>query len=80
MAVADASVMAHRATGVLFVVGSEMTSRHAAQKAVEQLTHCRARIIGAVLNRVALDRNRYYYSHYYSREYQAYYRSERTAS
>jgi polysaccharide biosynthesis transport protein len=80
MAVADASVMAHRASGVLFVVGSEMTSRHAALKAVEQLIRCRGRIIGAVLNRVALDRDRYYYSHYYSRDYQAYYRSERTAS
>ena len=32
MAVTDSSVVAHLATGVLFVVGAEMTSRHAAQR------------------------------------------------
>ena len=37
MAVTDSSVVAHLATGVLFVVGAEMTSRYAAQRAVEQL-------------------------------------------
>ncbi len=37
MAVTDSSVVAHAVTGVLFVVGAEMTSRHAAQRALEQL-------------------------------------------
>lgn len=73
MAVADASVIAHLATGVLFVVGSEMTSRHAARRAVEQIETAHGRFFGAVLNRVDLERNAYYYSQYYRREYTSYY-------
>ncbi len=73
MAVADAVVMAHEASGVLFVVGSEMTSRHLAKHAVESLDQGRARFVGAVLNRVNLKRNGYYYSQYYRREYTQYY-------
>lgn len=33
-----------------------------------------ARLLGAVLNRVDFDRNAYYYSRYYRREYARYYR------
>jgi capsular exopolysaccharide synthesis family protein len=73
MAVTDSSVVAHVATGVLFVVGSEMTSRYAGRRAVEQLEHVRAKFIGAVLNRVDLQHNSYYYSHYYRQEYTDYY-------
>lgn len=73
MAVTDAAVIAHQATGVLFVVGAEMTSRHAAVRALDQLENAQARFIGAVLNRVDLDRNAYYYSQYYRREYAQYY-------
>lgn len=73
MAVTDSSVVAHLATGVLFVVGAEMTSRHSAQRALEQLDHARAQFVGVVLNRVDLQHNGYYYSHYYRREYSDYY-------
>ncbi len=73
MAVTDSSVVAHLVTGVLFVVGAEMTSRHAAQRALEQLEHARAKFVGAVLNRVDLQHNPYYYSQYYRREYSDYY-------
>jgi succinoglycan biosynthesis transport protein ExoP len=73
MAVTDSSVVAHLAGGVLFVVGSEMTSRHTGRRAVEQLAHARAKFIGAVLNRVDLQHNSYYYSQYYRREYVQYY-------
>ena len=73
MAVTDAAIAANAASGVLFVVGAEMTSRHAARAAVEQLEQGRARFIGAILNRVELERNAYYYSHYYRREYGQYY-------
>src|SRR5690606_25963144 len=77
MAVTDATLAAHYATGVLFVVGAEMTSRHAAQRALDQLERANARSVGAVLNRVDLERNPYYYSQYYRREYADYYsRSE----
>lgn len=73
MAVTDASVVAHICTGVLFVIGAEMTSRHAAQVALDQLESSKAKFIGAVLNRVDLERQTYYYSHYYRREYSRYY-------
>jgi succinoglycan biosynthesis transport protein ExoP len=73
MAVTDPCLVAHLAHGVLFVVGAEMTSRQAAARALEQLEHAKARPIGAVLNRVDLERNAYYYSQYYRREYAAYY-------
>ena len=73
MAVTDAAIAAHSSSGVVFVVGAEMTSRHAARAAVEQLLQGRAHFIGAVLNRVELERNAYYYSHYYRREYGQYY-------
>jgi capsular exopolysaccharide synthesis family protein len=76
MAVTDASVVAHVTTGVIFVVGAEMTSRYAAQRAVEQLRHSRANIVGAVLNRVDLQHNAYYYSHYYRHEYATYYQKD----
>jgi capsular exopolysaccharide synthesis family protein len=73
LAVTDSAVVAHRATGVLFVVGAEMTNRHAAQRALEQLTSARAKFVGAVLNRVDLKHNAYYYSQYYRREYSDHY-------
>jgi polysaccharide biosynthesis transport protein len=78
MAVTDSSVVAHLATGVLFVVGSEMTSRHAAQRALEQLQHARSKFTGGVLNRVDLQHNSYYYSQYYRREYSDYYQKAST--
>ena len=73
MAVADAVIAAHAATGVVFVVGAEMTSRHAARAALEHLEQGRAHFVGAILNRVDLERNSYYYSNYYRREYGQYY-------
>lgn len=73
MAVTDASVVAHMVSGVMFVVSSEMTNRHAAKSAIDQLTAARARVIGAVLNRVHLERHPYYYAKYYRREYSEYY-------
>jgi capsular exopolysaccharide synthesis family protein len=80
MAVTDSSVVAHIASGVLFVVGSEMTSRHAAQRALEQLANAKARLVGAILNRVDLQHNAYYYSQYYRREYSDYYQNDSSTS
>ena len=73
MAVTDASLVANLAHGVVFVVGSEMTSRRVAQRAVEQLEMGQARFLGAVLNRVDLEHNGYYYSRYYRSDYGGYY-------
>ncbi len=73
MAVADATLVSHDATGVIFVVGAEMTSRHAARRALDQLRRANAPFLGAVLNKVDLVRDAYYYAHYYRREYTQYY-------
>ena len=73
LAVADASILANTATGVVFVVGADQTSRQAARAAIEQLQAVQAHVIGAVLNRVDLEKNPYYYSAYYRKEYSRYY-------
>jgi capsular exopolysaccharide synthesis family protein len=73
MPVTDAAIVANTAGGVIFVVGSEMTPRQNAAAAVEQLRGANARFIGAVLNRVHVDRHSYYYSPYYRKEYGKYY-------
>jgi Mrp family chromosome partitioning ATPase len=73
LAVADASVLANAATGVVFVVGADQTSRQTAKAAVEQLHAVGAHIVGAVLNRADVERNPYYYSAYYRKEYSRYY-------
>ena len=77
MAVTDAAVAAAAASGVVFVIGAEMTTRQAAKIALQQLENARPRIVGAVLNRVELERNAYYYSGYYKREYVQYYQAAR---
>jgi Mrp family chromosome partitioning ATPase len=73
MAVTDAAVLAHTVHGVVFVVGAEMTTRGMARAALTQLRSVRARHLGAVLNRVDLNRNSYYYANYYRRGYQQQY-------
>jgi succinoglycan biosynthesis transport protein ExoP len=77
LAVTDASIAASAASGIIFVVGAEMTSRQAARIAIEQLQNGRPRFVGAILNRVELERNAYYYSGYYNREYVQYYQAAR---
>jgi capsular exopolysaccharide synthesis family protein len=79
MAVADASVLGRSTSGVVFVVGAEMTSRPTVLAAIERLEGARAHFLGAVLNRVDLRRNGYYYSRYYRREYGGYYHSTHAA-
>jgi len=73
MAVTDASVVAHLVEGVLFVVGADMTSRHTARRALEQIQRAKGKLVGAVLNRVDLVHHAYYYSQYYQHEYTDYY-------
>jgi succinoglycan biosynthesis transport protein ExoP len=73
MAVTDAPIVAHVADGTVFVVGAQMTSRGVAKTAVDQLLTANVHVLGAVLNRVDLDHNSYYYSQYYRREYGTYY-------
>jgi capsular exopolysaccharide synthesis family protein len=77
MAVTDAAVIANRATGVVFVVGAEMTPKRTARAAIDQLIAAKARFIGGVLNRVHVERHSYYYAPYYRKDYtQAYSRTQ----
>ena len=73
MPVTDACVVAHGVGGVLFVVGAEMVTRQAARYALEQLNGVHAKVVGAILNHVDLDRNAYYYTPYYHRKNDEYY-------
>jgi capsular exopolysaccharide synthesis family protein len=73
MPVTDAALLAHTAGGVLFVIGAEMTPRQSAAAAIEQLTNANAKFLGAVLNRVHIERHAYYYSAYYHKAYGKYY-------
>ena len=60
LAVTDASLLAKHATGVVFVLGANMTRRRAAERAIETLAIGGPRILGAVLNRVAYSPEAYY--------------------
>jgi polysaccharide biosynthesis transport protein len=73
LAVTDAVIIAQKVAGVVFVIGSEMTRRVHAERALETLQNGRVRGIGVVLNRVDFDRNKYYYSRYYGYQYKSYY-------
>jgi len=73
MAVTDASVIAHVASGVVYVVGCEQTSKHVASSALDQLEGAKAKFVGGILNRVNVQRNPFYYSHYYRKSYTDYY-------
>lgn len=73
LAVTDACLIANVVSGVVFVVGAEMTGRHVAQTALEQLSGAKGRMIGAILNRIDFKRNAYYYSSYGRRDYGQYY-------
>jgi capsular exopolysaccharide synthesis family protein len=80
LAVTDAVIVAPYVAGLVFVVGSEMTRRAHAERAIETILSGKPNIIGAVLNRVDLNRNKYYYSRYYGYHYKNYYGSEAPAT
>ncbi len=73
MAVTDASIIGHIANGVVYVVGCEQTSKYVASTALDQLEGAKAKFIGGILNRVDVQRNPFYYSHYYRKSYSDYY-------
>jgi tyrosine-protein kinase Etk/Wzc len=66
--VTDAQVVGSTADATIIVMRSGETEETAAQRAVEQLRHVRARVAGAVLNGVSVRRDRYY----------SYYRSDKS--
>jgi Mrp family chromosome partitioning ATPase len=78
LAVTDAVILAPKISGMVFVLGSEMTRIVHAERALETLRASRPRAISAVLNRVDFDRNKYYYSRYYGYQYKSYYGQQST--
>lgn len=67
-AVADAVVLATQADGVVLVLKSGRTHREVARRTVRALNDVKAKLFGAVLNDVNLERSRYgdyYYSYAY---------------
>jgi capsular exopolysaccharide synthesis family protein len=73
LAVSDAVVLAPLVSGVIFVVGAEMTRRRLGQRALEIIMTARPVQVGAVLNKVDFARNRYYYARYCGHQYKNYY-------
>jgi protein-tyrosine kinase len=80
LTVTDPVVVTPLVDGVTFVIGSEMTRRGVAERAVQMLMTGRPKVIGAVLNRVNFERNKYYYSRYYGSQYRSYYGPEPTGA
>lgn len=64
----DAAVAAQQCDGAILVIESELVSRRLALRAKEQLEKSGARMIGAVLNKVDVRKDKYYskYNRYYS--------------
>jgi len=73
LAVTDAVIVARAVSGVVFVIGSEMTRRAHAERAIEALKSEKSKAVGVVLNRVDFARNKYFYSRYYGYHYRNYY-------
>ena len=79
LAVTDAVIISPLASGVVFVIGSEMTRRRLTDRALETLMTSKPNLLGVVLNRVDLARNKYYYSRYYGYKYKSYYATSTAA-
>ncbi|MEP6782110.1 MAG: polysaccharide biosynthesis tyrosine autokinase [Acidobacteriota bacterium] len=73
LAVTDAMILAPLVSAVAFVIGAEMTRLRLAERAVETMLSSHPRMMLAVLNRVDVGRNKYYYSRYYGHQYKNYY-------
>jgi capsular exopolysaccharide synthesis family protein len=73
LAVTDAVVLAPMVSGITFVVGSEMTRRRLAERALETLLASHPKSVGVVLNKVDFARNKYYYARYHGHQHQNYY-------
>lgn len=63
----DAAIVAKQCDGAILVIESETVSRRMALKAKEQLEMSGCRMLGAVLNKVDVKKDKYYtkYSYYY---------------
>lgn len=64
--VIDAAIVAKECDGAVLVIESDRVRYRDAQKIQEQLKKTGCRILGAVLNKVDVKKDRYYRNHYYS--------------
>ena len=73
LAVTDAVTLVPSVSGLVFVVGAEMTSLGAAERALNLLRAAGSPDVGVVLNRVNFNRNKFFYHRYYGYQRQYYY-------
>ncbi len=69
-ALADTAILATQTDGVLLVLDATKTRREVAERALEGLSSVRARVIGAVLNRMPTRGGSYYYYYYHYSHYE----------
>jgi len=72
LAVTDSIVLSRLVEGIVLVVGAGASSKNGVTRAVELLKEVNARICGAVLNNLNVNKERYYYSRYYYYDYGKY--------
>lgn len=67
----DAAIVAKQCDGAVLVIESDLVSRKVAVKVKEQIEMTGCRLLGAVLNKVDVKKDKYYskYSYYYRDEY-----------
>ena len=66
--VIDAAIIAKESDGAVLVIESERVSYKVAQKVKEQMEKTGCKLLGVVLNKVNIEKNKYYckYDYYYS--------------
>ena len=79
LAVTDAVTLMPSVSGLVFVLGADMTSVGAAERALNLLTAAGPADVGVVLNQVNFNRNKFYYHHYYGYRQQYYYNDQASA-
>ncbi|MBI5033878.1 MAG: polysaccharide biosynthesis tyrosine autokinase [Chloroflexi bacterium] len=65
LAVADATILGSRASGVILVIDSGRERSDAARRAVQALKQTNNKVLGVVLNKLSSKRSSGYYSYYY---------------
>lgn len=77
IAVTDASVLSTIVDGVVMVLKAGQTTKELAKRAHKNLREINAKIIGAILNDVDFERDRYYYYYPYYYKYYKHYAGEK---
>lgn len=72
IAVTDSAVLSKTVDGVVMVLKAGQTTKELAKRASKNLREINAKIIGAILNNVDFERDRYYYYPYYYKYYKHY--------